>query len=205
MTYLKQSLSVALGCLAGWSIVAVLPLATMAASVTCAHGETPLPLVGLASVDLPPDLPAGSSVEVTRQTVSPGADVVSSHAPYTAYIVVSGAMEFQRPMRGGWHMEYPALCQPENGVFTGGGGVEEVDADGWMPVEAGSTLVAEDIVIQDMRNAGSKPLDLLLVTVSVPDIDPATGQTIGLQVSDAGNEHRKQERRDRKARATPTP
>jgi hypothetical protein len=205
MGNLKRSLSVALGCLAGWSMVTHAPLPVMAAQVTCPDGETPAPFVRLATVDLRPDLPAGSSVVVTRDTVAPGATVASSGAPNTAYIVVSGVLEFQQPLSGGFHLEHPAHCQPENGVFSGGGGVEEANADGWMQVEAGSTLVADEVVIQAMRNAGSEPLELIMVIVSVPEIDPVTGQPIDLQVSNSGNEERRQERRERKARATPTP
>lgn len=176
----------------------------MAAQVTCPEGETPAPFVQLATVDLPPDLPAGSAVQVTRLTVAPGADIVSSYTPHTAYIVLSGVLEFQQPLRGGFYMEYPALCQPENGVYSGGG-VEEADADGWMQVDAGSTLVADEVVIEELRNAGSEPLELLVVTVSVPEIDPATGKPVKTSRVDRGNEDRTKERRERKAQATPTP
>lgn len=204
MGYLKRSLTVALGCLASWIVVAHTPLPAIAAQVTCADGETPAPFVRLAVVDLPPELPRGSSVVVTRQIIPPGESVASSEATHTAYIVVSGVMEFQQPPRGGVHLEHPALCQPENGVFSGGG-VEEGNADGWMQVEAGSTLVADEWVIHELRNAGSEPLEVLLVIVSVPEIDPETGKPLNLQGVDRGNEERRQERRTRKEQATPTP
>lgn len=205
MGILKRSLSVALVYLAAWPLLVSLPLATKAAPVACPKGETPAPIVPLATVYLPADLPAGSAVVVVRETIPPGEEISFPGALTTAYIVVSGVLEFQPPLHGGFHQEHPTLCQPKDGVYSDSGGVEGPNDDGWEQVKAGTTLVADEVVLQGIRNAGSEPLELILVTVRVPDIDPATGQPIGLQRSDNEKNERRQERRERKSEATPTP
>ena len=179
--------------------------ASAAAAPPCPEGAAPAPFVRLAALALPSEVPSGASVEIVHLTLASGDELAPETDGYTAFYVESGTLEFQMPLRGGFHLEHPAPCIPADGVFSGGG-VESVDAEGWMRVEAGSTLVSAEVPIERLRNAGADPLQLYLVSLRLPGIDLATGQLVGDElVTDRGNrEERQKERRERRS-ATPTP
>lgn len=137
-------------------------------------------------------------------TLAPGEELQPETGGYTAFYVESGTLEFKVPLRGGFHLEHPSHCTPASGGYSGGG-VESIDAEGWMRVEVGSTLVSDEVPIERLRNAGGEPLRLLLVSLRLPGIDLATGQPVGDElVTDRGNRDRQNERRERR-NATPIP
>lgn len=126
-------------------------------------------------------------------------------AGYTAYFVEAGLLKFQLPPRQkGFHLEHPVQCVSPSGEFSSGGTIS-VDNEGWMHIDAGTTLISEEIPIELIGNAGNNPLELLQVTLRFPEIDPATGQPIGDQlVTDRGDRESRKERRD-VTEATPVP
>ena len=196
------------GFLALW--LALLPVgqvatAASAASPPCPEGATTAAFVRLAALELPSEIPAGASVEIVRLTLAPGEELQPETKGYTAFYVESGTLESQMPLRGGFHLEHPAHCIPADGTFSGGG-VESVDAEGWMRVEVGTTLVSDEVPIERLRNAGADPLQMFVVSLRLPGIDLATGQPVSDElVTDRGNrEERQKERRERR-NATPTP
>ena len=54
---------------------------------------------------------------VTRVPVPPGAALEFGKTPGTAYIVISGVMEFQVSRRSGMHVEYADHCRWESGPY----------------------------------------------------------------------------------------
>lgn len=187
-----------------WLFISAMPGLAMADQLPCSGAATPSPSVPLAAIRLPPDLPAGSSVLVTRMTVPPGDDLAFVNTPGTAYIVLSGVMEVQVSRRSGMHVEYADPC----GRVSGPDGIPLLpgsDADGWMRVGAGMSVVVEETVIPRIRNVGFTPLELLLVTARVPVIDPETGQPYDIYGMNRDKEAQRQKRRTREARATPVP
>jgi hypothetical protein len=189
-----------LGCLA--LLLTLVPVGHIvepasAAAPLCPEGSTLAPFVRLAAIELPGEVPAGATVEVVQLTLAPGEELPPETDGHTAFYVESGTLEFLMPLRGGFHLEHPLHCALASGV-------ELVDADGWMRVEEGSTLVSDEVPIERLRNAGSDTLELVLVSLRLPGIDLATGKPIGDDlVTDRGNRDR-QERQDRR-NATPTP
>lgn len=194
-----------LGCLALWLALAPANLGAAPAATSCPEGTTPAPFVSLATIDLPDAVPAGASIDVVEMILAPGEELQPETHGYTAFSVIAGLLEFQAPPRGGFHLEHPAHCLPANGVFSAGG-VETIDAEGWMRAEAGATLVADEVPIARLRNAGSELLQLVVVSLRLPEVDRAMGQPSGDElVSDRGpNRADRQERRDRR-HATATP
>jgi hypothetical protein len=194
------------GCLAVWLMLAPTGRAIDLALVlpSCPEGATPEAFVRLAGFEAPDVVPAGASVEIARITLAAGEVVRPQVSTYTVFYVESGTLKFQMPLRGGFHLEHPAHCAPAGGVYSGGG-VLSVDAEGWMRVEAGSALVAEEVKIEQIGNAGTTPVELLQVTLLLPELIPETGQPVTDElVTDLGKRERRNDRRDGRD-ATPTP
>lgn len=201
----RSKLRRSLACCAVWLLLAPTGRAAdPAAAPPCPEGSTPAAFVRLAAFALPGEIPPGATVEFARVTLTAGEELRPETTGYTVFYVESGTLRFQMPLRGGFHLEHPAHCEPAGGVISGGG-ADSIDNEGWMRVEAGSALVSDEVPIERIGNAGSTPLELLQVTLLLPEIDPATGQPIGDElVTDRGKRERQSERRESRD-ATPTP
>ena len=196
------------GCLAAWLVLTSIGPQVAAAPPlmpTCPRGSTPIVSVDLAMLGLPTDIPPGTTVVLSRVILSPGETAQPEYGGYTAYVVEAGILKFRMETRvGGFHLEHPPLCVSPSGEFPTGG-VTSVDDDGWMHIDAGTVLIAADVPIEWIGNAGNVPLEMLQLTLRFSEIDPATGQPIGDElVTDRSNRERRSERQERRD-ATPVP